>query len=74
MTEEFLNSIAILMQLVGAIVVVLLVWAFFNGLYEERSFKGALNFVKEMLKDIPAVLVGLAIAFCVLCLIGMFLG
>lgn len=61
------------MQLFGAIVVVLLLWAFFNGLYERRTFKGAVKSTKEMLKDIPAVLGGLAIAFIVLCFIGMFI-
>lgn len=73
MTNEIINSVTILMQLVGAIIVVLLAWSFFNGLYERSTFKGALESVKEMLKDIPAVLGGLAIAFIVLCFIGMFI-
>ena len=74
MTEEIFNSVTILMQLVGAIVVVLLALAFFNGVYERRSFNGALESTKEMLKDIPYILIGLAIFLCVLCVIGMFLG
>ena len=74
MTNEIINSVMILMQLVGAIVVVLLSWAFFNGLYERRSFKRALESVKEMLKEIPYILIGLGIFFCVLCFIGMFIG
>ena len=74
MTNEIINSVTILMQLVVAIVVVLLAWAFFNGLYERRSFKRALESVKEILKDVPYILIGLAIFFCVLFFIGMFLG
>ena len=73
MTEEVINSVTILMQLVGAIIVVLLAWAFFNGLYERRSFNGALERTKGMLKDIPYILIGLAIFFCALCFIGMFI-
>ena len=74
MTEEIINSVTILMQLVGAIIVVLLALSFFNGLYERHSFKRALESVKEMIKEMPYILIELAIFFCVLCLIGMFLG
>ena len=74
MTEEVINSVTILMQLVGAIIVVLIAWSFFNGLYEMHSFKRALESVKYMIKDIPYILIGLAIFFCALCFIGMFLG
>lgn len=74
MTHEIINSAIILLQLVGAIVIVLLAWAFLSGLVESRSFKGALESVKAMLKDIPWVLAGLAIAYIVIYLIGMFLG
>ena len=73
MTNEMINSVTILMQLVGAIIVVLLAWSFFNGLYERSTFKGALESVKEMLKEVPYILIGLGIFFCVLCFIGMFL-
>ena len=73
MTNEIINSVTILMQLVGAIIVVLLAWSFFNGLYERRSFKRALESVKDMLKEVPYILIGLGIFFCVLCFIGMFL-
>ena len=73
MTNEIINSVTILMQLVGAIIVVLLAWSFLNVLVERRTFKGAVKSTKEMLKDIPAVLGGLAIAFIVLCFIGMFI-
>ena len=68
-----MDSAIILIQLICVIVVVLLAWAFFNGLYERRSFNGALESFKEMLKNIPYILAGLAIAFIVLCFIGMFI-
>ena len=74
MTEEVINSVTILMQLVGAIIVVLIAWSFFNGLYERHSFKRALESVKYMIKDIPYILIGLSIFFCALCFMGMFLG
>ena len=56
------------MQLFVAIVVVLL--------FERLTFKGAIKSTKEMLKDIPEVFGGLAIAFIafiVLCFICMFI-
>ena len=74
MTQEILNSVTILLQLTGAIIVVLLSWAFLSVLVEKRSFKRALESVKEMIKEMPYILIGLAIFFCVLCFIGMFLG
>ena len=74
MTEELINSVTILMQLVGAIVVILLAWSFLSVLVERRSFKRALESVKDMVKEMPYILIGLAIFFCVLCFIGMFLG
>lgn len=74
MTEEMINSVTILMQQVGAIVVILLAWSFLSVLVERRSFNGALESLKEMLKGIPYILIGLAIFFCALCFIGMFLG
>lgn len=74
MTQEIINSVIILLQLTGAIIVVLLAWTFLSGLVERRSFKRALESVKEMMKEIPYILIGLAIFFCVLCFIGMFLG
>ena len=74
MTNEIINSVTILMQLVGAIIVVLLAWSFLNVLVERRSFKRALESVKEMIKEMPYILIGLAIFFCALCFIGMFLG
>lgn len=70
MTQEIINSVTILLQLTGAIVVVLILWAFFKGLYERRPLES----VKEMIKEIPYILIGLAIFYCVICFIGMFLG
>ena len=68
-----INSVTILMQLVGAIIVVLLAWSFLSVLVERRSFKRAFESVKEMIKEMPYILIGLAIAFIVLCFIGMFI-
>lgn len=74
MTQEIINSVTILLQITGAIVVVLLAWSFLSVLVERRSFKKAFESVKVMLNGIPYILIGLAIFFCVLCFIGMFLG
>ena len=73
MTEEMINSVTILMQQVGAIVVILLAWSFLSVLVERRSFKRAFESVKVMLNGIPYILIGLAIFFCALCFIGMFI-
>ena len=74
MTEEMINSVTNLIQMVGAIVVVLLAWSFLSVLVERRSFKRAFESVKVMLNGIPYILIGLTIFFCALCFIGMFLG